>query len=316
MTLYPTGAGATAVGVLQIVAGTGISISPLGGTGVVTVSASSIALVTSVEAVVGAVLLHSNSAKNAWNVTLTPKADATYGLGSTALRVHGVFTDSTGHAVYAAQSDANPSALLDNTAIHFGAGGASAIDATLGRVGVGQLGPLGDGAVAIGIPSKRVNGFVSNNTGFKVYNTVSDAQPTSELLSDRIAFGAGGSSAVDSYIRRWATSQLQVTGKLYAEIPTYSPTTPYTVGAYDEVELISTGNSAFALALPASPASGRKVLVIKTDAGSGAITVTPNSSDTIEGAATAVISSRYGKLGLVCDGGSPATWYDLGSGGV
>lgn len=102
-------------------------------------------------------------------------------------------------------------------------------------------------------------------------------------------------------------------GAYYSHI-TASSSSPYTIGAADEVVLVTTGASAFTLNLPAATATGRKLLIIKVDSGAGAVTVTPNGSDTIEGAGTKSLSSQYAKIGLI-DGVSTA-WSDIGTGGV
>lgn len=98
---------------------------------------------------------------------------------------------------------------------------------------------------------------------------------------------------------------------------TYVTTTPYTVLSSDQVIYVTTAAVNFTLNLPATTAGGKKlkILVIKIDSGAGTITITPNGAETIEGAGTKVISSQYGKCGLVADSAN-TIWYDLGTGGV
>ena len=68
---------------------------------------------------------------------------------------------------------------------------------------------------------------------------------------------------------------------------------PYTPVANDEVLEITTGGSGYTVDLPAASAvAGRRLVVIKADSGAGAVTVTPNGGDTIDGASSLTISSQ------------------------
>ena len=64
--------------------------------------------------------------------------------------------------------------------------------------------------------------------------------------------------------------------------------------------------------LPAAASAGEGlILIIKDEAGSAGtdnITVDGNSSETIDGSTTSVISTNYGKLMLVCDG---SNWFSI-----
>ena len=97
-------------------------------------------------------------------------------------------------------------------------------------------------------------------------------------------------------------------------ITSLSSGSPYSVATTDQVLLITTGSSSFTVDLPTvSGVTGRKILIIKADSGSGSIIIDPNGSDTIEGSTSKTISSQYGKVAVISDGSS--TWYDLGTGG-
>lgn len=90
-------------------------------------------------------------------------------------------------------------------------------------------------------------------------------------------------------------------------------TSAYTATANDDVITCSASSAAFTVTLPAATGTGAKLLIVKTDSSSNAITVSPSGTDTIEGSTSKSISSQYGKLGLV-DAAS-GLWLDLSTGG-
>jgi len=78
----------------------------------------------------------------------------------------------------------------------------------------------------------------------------------------------------------------------------------YTVTDTDGFDtiLVSTGGSDRTITLPAVAAnSGRTLLIKKTDAGAGKVTVTPNGG-TIDGISTFTLTAQYSKLSIVSDG--------------
>ena len=81
---------------------------------------------------------------------------------------------------------------------------------------------------------------------------------------------------------------------------------PYTVLAADTVLLLDTSGGAVEVDLPAVASSSGRVLTIKDEAGSAgtnAITIDPNGTETIDGSATsATITTNFGVMELVCDG--------------
>jgi len=161
---------------------------------------------------------------------------------------------------------------------------------------------------AVTITNTGVTSAVAGN-GVSVSAATGAVTFAAVLNGTTLLNGASGLSLNLAQANVWTAAQ-----RVLIPITALSSGSPYTVLSTDEVLLITTGASAYTVNLPAASTAGRKVLVIKVDSGAGAITVTPNGSDTIEGAATKVISSQYGKVGIVSDG--TATWYDLGSGGV
>jgi len=109
-------------------------------------------------------------------------------------------------------------------------------------------------------------------------------------------------------------TKLTVTAGIASGAKLLSSGSPYSVLATDEILSVTTGATGFSVLLPAANANaGRKLLMIKADAGAGAVVIARAGLDTIEGATTKTIGSQYGKVGLVCDG--TAVWYDLGTGG-
>ena len=76
--------------------------------------------------------------------------------------------------------------------------------------------------------------------------------------------------------------------------------------------LVSTGAAQRTIALPAvATNAGRKLTIKKTDNGAGTILIDTPSTETIDGVATATLSTQYEKINLVCDG---ANWFKVGFG--
>jgi hypothetical protein len=93
---------------------------------------------------------------------------------------------------------------------------------------------------------------------------------------------------------------------------TATSSTPYAVLATDHVILIdcSGGAKTVNLQAAATAGTGRRIVVKDQSGNSGAnnITVTPNGTEKIDEAATAVIASNYGSLTLVCGGTAGNEW--------
>lgn len=85
--------------------------------------------------------------------------------------------------------------------------------------------------------------------------------------------------------------------------------TDYTLIATDCVVLVSTGASTRTMTLPAANTSGVLITIVKIDAGAGAVTVARAGTDTIEGATSFSITTRYASIMLQSDGAG--TWYHL-----
>ena len=71
------------------------------------------------------------------------------------------------------------------------------------------------------------------------------------------------------------------------------------------------GNGAITINLPAaSSSSGLEFYVVKIDGDANNVTLDANSTETINGSETQVISAQWGRLHVVCDGTS---WTILGA---
>lgn len=106
-----------------------------------------------------------------------------------------------------------------------------------------------------------------------------------------------------------ATGATGVTGATGATGPVFSVTTLKTTtytAAIDEFVQVDPTGGAFAVTLPAvaSGNKGHRVAVKNVTTSTTAVTVTAAGSDTIDGAATSVISSSKGKVQVVSDGTS------------
>tara|TARA_R100000315_G_scaffold26213_1_gene10138 strand:- start:550 stop:948 length:399 start_codon:yes stop_codon:yes gene_type:complete len=76
-------------------------------------------------------------------------------------------------------------------------------------------------------------------------------------------------------------------------------------GSPKDLYLVTTGSSAVTANLPAagSDYTGRVVTIMKADAGSGAVTIDGNASETINGATTvAIAATQFHYRTIVCDG--------------
>jgi len=76
-------------------------------------------------------------------------------------------------------------------------------------------------------------------------------------------------------------------------------------GSPKDIYYVTTGSSAITATLPAAGAAytGRVVTVMKVDAGSGAVTLDGNASETINGATTvAIAATQFHYRTIICDG--------------
>tara|TARA_R110002020_G_scaffold8645_3_gene34359 strand:- start:680 stop:1078 length:399 start_codon:yes stop_codon:yes gene_type:complete len=99
--------------------------------------------------------------------------------------------------------------------------------------------------------------------------------------------------------------------RLRAFLNTSAQTATFTVWADDgtgspkDIYLVTTGSSAITANLPAAGSAylGRVVTIMKVDAGSGAVTIDGNASETINGATTVAIpATQFHYRTIMCDG--------------
>ena len=100
--------------------------------------------------------------------------------------------------------------------------------------------------------------------------------------------------------------------------PAFTPLTSAKTGAYtvvladrNSVILADATSAAFTVTLPAAATAGAGFIVTvkKTDASANAVTIDANASETIDGATTFALTSRYDTAQIVCDG---TAWFLLG----
>lgn len=86
-------------------------------------------------------------------------------------------------------------------------------------------------------------------------------------------------------------------------VPVVSKTAAYTATGGDGIILCDASDAAFTITLPTSSEAKNRVYIIKkTDSGPNAVTVDGNASETIDGATTAVITTQYESISIICDG--------------
>ncbi len=82
-----------------------------------------------------------------------------------------------------------------------------------------------------------------------------------------------------------------------------SKTTTYAVKASDDVVKVDSSGGAFTVSLPAAASyPGKEVTFIKIGTGTDKVTIDPNSSETINGAATIGLNALYERVTIVSDG--------------
>lgn len=85
-------------------------------------------------------------------------------------------------------------------------------------------------------------------------------------------------------------------------------TTTYTAAIGDDVILVTTAASWTLTLYPAAGNSGRIITIKKTSSDTNTLTIDANASETIDGALTTTMHTRYETLKLICDG---SNWHIL-----
>ena len=181
-----------------------VTISPLAGTGDVTVSLNP---------------AHSNTWTSTQNFRdILPSADNTYSVGSSTLTFGfngGLFVSWNNKAfkVFLTNADTQPASQLTSAQLAFGVGGSTAPDTTVIRTGVATLSaqniyPSTDNTYSLGTATNR---YVAINGGvFNSYLASGDTQPAGQLQNTAVVFGPGGSTNADIVIGRNGVSAAYV----------------------------------------------------------------------------------------------------------
>ena len=126
------------------------------------------------------------------------------------------------------QGEANPKARLTEELLEFGPGGASAADVYLKRTADNKLQlkaqylePETDNILEIGSPTgpKKVakiyaSSFLLPTDGYLHIIVYGEANPRARLTQDALAFGPGGATAPDTWLKRIAANDLEVSADI------------------------------------------------------------------------------------------------------
>ena len=96
----------------------------------------------------------------------------------------------------------------------------------------------------------------------------------------------------------------QITGDFTGfQLNTTTKTANYTATSTDVVILCDVSGGAFTITLPAAANNTHRMYIIKkTDSSVNAVTVDGNASETIDGGTTAIITTQYESVIIICDG--------------
>jgi hypothetical protein len=159
------------------------------------------------------------------------------------------------------------------------------------------------GAQVTGALTTTTTVDVGTNITFTAASAHTITGPSDQNSATALAVLASGAVTVSTLCTLDAGLVLQTTA---------TSSTPYAVLATDHVILIdcSGGAKTVNLQAAATAGTGRRIVVKDQSGNSGAnnITVTPNGTEKIDEAATAVIASNYGSLTLVCGGTAGNEW--------
>jgi hypothetical protein len=158
-------------------------------------------------------------------------------------------------------------------------------------------------------------------TPISTYPTLANAQAGTSANSNPIILDSSGKPTVDIYVTTsykvvvktsadvdvWTEDNITTIGQ---QITVSAKTSNYTVTVSDNDTYFtmdaSAGARTFTLPAASSAGSGFRVRFKKIDSSSNAVTITPNGSDTIDGASSLSLSSQYSFATIVSNG---TTWY-------
>jgi len=124
------------------------------------------------------------------------------------------------------QDEANPKARLTEELLEFGPGGASAADVYLKRIAANKfelktqyLEPATDNILEVGSTAKKVKlAYISSlllpTDGYLHVMVYGEDNPKARLTQDALAFGPGGLTAPDTWLKRIAANDLEVSADI------------------------------------------------------------------------------------------------------
>jgi hypothetical protein len=161
-------------------------------------------------------------------------------------------------------------------------------------------------ASAVGLASSDVSGtlpIANGGTNLTTYTQGDLLYASAANTLAKLAVGTNGQVLkLAAGLPSWASPQ--------SGFAVTSKTADYTATANDDVILVSASGAAVTITLPAAASSSGKAYYIKrTDqTPANAVTIDANGSETIDGATTRKLSTRYEALVLACDG---SNWHVL-----
>jgi hypothetical protein len=199
--------------------------------------------------------------------------------------------------------------------ISMGPGGGDALDTTLDRAAAGtwQTASMrftgsvflqSDEAVAIASAENTLRGFHWNDIAFIID---SDNNSTTDLFrvmhNATTVAGATDLFTVDEAGKAKVFGELEVAGDLLAHKPLIAKSGDYTITTSDEVVIADAAAASFTLTLPTAVGNTGKVYwVKKIDATANTVTIDGDGAETIDGAATAVLTTQYEAITVISDG--------------
>jgi len=139
------------------------------------------------------------------------------------------------------------------------------------------------------------NYSIFNEGGIPAARIATDAVTTAKILDSNVTTAKIADSNVT---RAKLASGARAKGSVTA-----SKTSAYTATSSDDVIPCDATSAGFTVTLPAAASStGMEVVIVKTDASTNLVTIDGNGSETIGGATTTALATRYESIKIVCDG--------------
>lgn len=183
--------------------------------------------------------------------------------------------------------------------------GAAALDVSFTGASTIPLVKLANSGTGFGIDYSQSGILASSKSGLRV------ASSTNQVNGDALVdFDLSSASSTIPVLRTMYNS-VEVFGARKAGAtlrkPIVSKTfsdTPYAAATTDDTILVDASSGATEVDLPAAAtSSGVQLTIRKTDTSVNAVTIDPNSSETINGSATSVsLTQQYDSITLLCDG--------------